>query len=446
MAATESARGEPTKKLFIDTLVRDVDLQGAIVDLVDNCVDGAKRVRPKGNFEGLIVKISITPSLFQVIDNCGGIPLDLAKEYAFRFGRADTHQGAVTHSVGHFGVGMKRTLFKIAEKFTVLSVTVKDGFQLDVDVDAWKASNDWNFPLKDVVRLEAADSSRVVGTVIQVAKIKNDIASVFKLDSFLDGLRERLRLAHTQALMQGLEIEFNGQHLDPLELTIKESVLIKPHVQTGKYDLPGGTVTFRMITGVGERESDEAGWYVFCNGRLLLSSDQTSETGWGEPPAVKFHQQFDRFRGYLYLEADNPGLLPWNTTKTGISSDSDVYKRQKIMMRAATQQVTKFLNKVRVEEKQYAAGTITSTPLANAINKAKDLDVNDSKNFRSITAKFEWPSSIVKSPKDPAEKKIAYNVPIEQFNAVKETLGLVSPADVGLATFEYYYSMQIEEA
>jgi hypothetical protein len=33
---------EPTKAFFIDMLTRDIPLDQAILDLVDNCVDGAK--------------------------------------------------------------------------------------------------------------------------------------------------------------------------------------------------------------------------------------------------------------------------------------------------------------------------------------------------------------------------------------------------------------------
>jgi hypothetical protein len=33
----------PTKKLFIDTLIRDVSLKDAILDLVDNAIDGYTR-------------------------------------------------------------------------------------------------------------------------------------------------------------------------------------------------------------------------------------------------------------------------------------------------------------------------------------------------------------------------------------------------------------------
>ncbi len=56
----------PTKEFFIDILVRDVALAPAINDLVDNCVDGAKRLRPRGNFAGLDVAIEFDQKRFSI--------------------------------------------------------------------------------------------------------------------------------------------------------------------------------------------------------------------------------------------------------------------------------------------------------------------------------------------------------------------------------------------
>jgi len=39
-------RVDPTKDLFISMLVKDLSLEDAIHDLIDNSVDGAKRLTP----------------------------------------------------------------------------------------------------------------------------------------------------------------------------------------------------------------------------------------------------------------------------------------------------------------------------------------------------------------------------------------------------------------
>src|SRR5437867_3411240 len=80
----------PEKRFFISMIVKDIELIPAILDLVDNSIDGAKRVRPEGGddrFAGLHVRLELSPEKFTISDNCGGIEADHARDYAFRFGR-----------------------------------------------------------------------------------------------------------------------------------------------------------------------------------------------------------------------------------------------------------------------------------------------------------------------------------------------------------------------
>ena len=110
--------GSPSKELFITMLTRDITLIDAISDLVDNCVDGAIKLRRKRKFTGLEVDITVNGNCFNIKDNCGGIDKDLAQNYAFRFGRpSKTPQ--IDYSVGQFGIGMKRALFKMGKHFEI---------------------------------------------------------------------------------------------------------------------------------------------------------------------------------------------------------------------------------------------------------------------------------------------------------------------------------------
>ena len=97
-------------------LTRDVLLTRAIIDLVDNSIDGAKRLRSEGDYSGLKVIIRFSEEEFSIEDNCGGISIPTARDYAFRFGRPKDAP-STTSSVGQFGVGMKRTFFKLGRFF-----------------------------------------------------------------------------------------------------------------------------------------------------------------------------------------------------------------------------------------------------------------------------------------------------------------------------------------
>jgi hypothetical protein len=139
---------EPTKEFFVSMLVRDIELIPALVDLVDNSVDGARRLRGSDRFDGLYVRIDATAEMFRIEDNRGGIPIDIARRYAFRFGRTD-ETPQLARSVGQFGVGMKRALFKLGPDFEIRSVEAASDFVLKVNVPVWTDQTSWDFEFSD---------------------------------------------------------------------------------------------------------------------------------------------------------------------------------------------------------------------------------------------------------------------------------------------------------
>jgi len=60
----------PTKELFIEMLTRDISLIPAIVDLVDNSTDGAKRLKGDDSYSDLNVRLSLDADEFKLSDNC----------------------------------------------------------------------------------------------------------------------------------------------------------------------------------------------------------------------------------------------------------------------------------------------------------------------------------------------------------------------------------------
>jgi DNA gyrase/topoisomerase IV subunit B len=75
---------QPTKELFIYMLTRDVKLEKAIIDLIDNSIDGAINNSTNEDLSPFRIDITIDKEEFSIKDNCGGINLDIAREYAFK--------------------------------------------------------------------------------------------------------------------------------------------------------------------------------------------------------------------------------------------------------------------------------------------------------------------------------------------------------------------------
>ena len=358
-AKEERISAEPTKDLFISMLVKDIELPAAVMDLVDNSVDGARRLKGKGPYRGLNIDLTFNRRLFKLQDNCGGIPRNL-EEYAFRFGRPRNMPKAarVKHSVGQFGIGMKRGLFKMGSQFTVESESDDSRFSVKVDVPEWAEDDSWTFPFRRLRRR----ANPQIGTVITVEELFAPIAERFSNPLFESDLMADIALRHQDSLTHGLVIRVNDNPVVATPLAICSSAAIKPVFQrlpplNGKGQMP---LRVRLYCGLASHEKRaprDAGWYIFCNGRLIVNANQTDLTGWGVGNP-RFHPQYSAFRGYVFFDSDDPGRLPWNTMKTSVDSETEEYAATRQVMISAMRPVTNFLNRLAAEDQATDSGPL----------------------------------------------------------------------------------------
>jgi hypothetical protein len=432
MAKTDTVNASPTKRFFIAVLVKDISFLDAIVELVDNSVDSVRAESGTSDITRKIIEIEYDKKSFSIKDNAAGISIDHAKKHVFRFGR-DEDAPPTPGSVGEFGVGMKRALFKICRHFEVESWTTTEHFQVVVDVDKWESEPEqdptgWTFPM---VIAEKNTAQLPSGTHITANKLPEYSIEQLSNDNFGTQLMLALKHAHTESLNAGLTITVNGQNVGAEVETLLLSDEIKPIAYTQKFQVSRKVVEVRMIVGVGEAELAKAGWYVFCNGRQIEQAEKTEKTGWNtaldqDQKTPKVHWQFRRFRGFLFFKSDEPDALPWNTTKTGLDVEAPAYRRVRNEMLSAMRQVIDFLNQVDAESESEG-----DTPLNSALESASPTalrDLPDNRNF------YFKPSS------NRPEKKmrISYTVSANIGQTVKESLGVTANKEVGEKTFQYY--------
>jgi hypothetical protein len=427
----------PTKEFFIFMLTKDIGTTRAILDLVDNSIDGAKSMRPKGDWKGLYVKIVANPKRFVITDNCGGISIDVARNYAFRFGRSsDAH--ALRHSIGQFGVGMKRALFKLGKKFKIESATTNSRFVVEEDVEKWQRTNEWEFNFREREENRKKIALSETGTTITVSSLNDAIAESFSLDNFQNALADELADAHVKSIANGLEISLNQIPLKHHKLVLLNAQKLKPAHK--KLVLNGrGHVDVNLYAGIGDSSPSDAGWYVFCNDRLILSADRSKVTGWGETREATipfYHNQFARFRGYVFFSADQTNLLPWNTTKTGVDADSPRYRATRLEMVKMMRPVIDFLNRLDAEKD---APNPDEGPLQELISESKPTPL-DSLQIQPV---FSSPKS-APIPQAPEMARIQYKKPLDKVERVKKTLKVTTLRAVGEKTFDYYFKNECE--
>jgi hypothetical protein len=435
----------PTKELFISMLVRDITLNDAIGDLIDNSVDGSLLIRPNRDYKGLKINIHLGQDSFIIEDNCGGIPYEIARDYAFRFGRS-SGTPSIKGSVGQFGIGMKRALFKMGRSFEVVSKSKRSYFRLKVNVDTWESLPEWNFTFDELLVVpddESDNPDAELGTTITVSGLFREVRERFVLETFVSELQEEIELEHLANIDRGLQISINDNILDSHQLLIINSDQFKPSYWEHKF--PNGLLV-RAIAGISNHNLRYGGWYIFCNDRMVLGPEQTNVSGWGarQPVSIpKYHGQFDRFRGFVYFESAETSLLPWNTSKNNMDVDSQAYRYVKQQMITMMRPVIDFLNKLHVEAQKPEQ---EEKPLKMSLEQSSTVTMPVSKVFEQApmlpeTFSFPSPATQVKRSQDVV---ISYVRDENKVEKAKKILGVNTAKEVGERTFDYYYENECE--
>lgn len=432
---------EPTKAFFVEMLTRDIALEQAILDLVDNSVDGAKALQSAGThpFEGRNIQIEFSKEQFRIIDNCGGFDSETARNYAFRFGRpAGTPR--THHSIGQFGVGMKRALFKFGHHFMVRSATTNDDWAADVNVSEWETQDGWHFPWA-IFNEDENISKANPGTEIVVTNLRPEVAWKFSTNIFENAILGLIKSKHRQFIASGLTITVNGHHIDASSLHLLVATDKKLHPGTDELIFSAQDKTdvkVRIIVGVGHSAPREAGWYIVCNGRVVIEADRRSTTGWGmieeQSNSIvipSFHNQFARFRGIVYFDSDDSARVPWNTTKTDVDQDNPVWQESFRRMMEMMRPVITFLNDLDTDIDEH---TRDHSPLLDYVSKAAAIRPET----LPIHSTFIAPArgSISKGPKT---VKVQFSKPVDQVDFLMQELSVVSAKAVGERSFELIY-------
>ncbi|MCE0497845.1 MAG: ATP-binding protein [Methylacidiphilales bacterium] len=381
----------PAKDFFVSMLTRDIDLHDAILDLLDNCVDGAIRTRSRektedDSLEGFWAEIKFDEKRFVIEDNCGGIPWKIAKEYAFCMGKpegAETKDG----TIGVVGIGMKRAIFKMGRECHVHSSHKDDAFLVTIP-KSWFA-DDKKWGVFDAEHEQPAKKIRH-GTIIEISELEKEAKIAFgKGSSFRASFPLIVAESYSYLIEKGFRVRINGDEVKRRAIKIcfespenpkKKGRLIRPYVYESKFnDVEVFVVIgYRSRLPTQEEQDDdtkanyaanEAGWTVVCNDRVVLSNDRTIKTGWGFGGVPNFHNQFSSIAGIVEFKSRYTANLPVTTTKRGIDTSKDIYTLVRQRMQEGLKCFTKNTNRWKGFESE----------LKSRFDKLKFLDLKELK-------------------------------------------------------------------
>jgi hypothetical protein len=192
-----------------------------------------------------------------------------------------------------------------------------------------------------------ADQPNTGRTSITITDLHPAISQRLSQPSFARDLKQRIASTYALFLKAGIEISINGQPVEPA-LPILATAPLAPARRQWTSD----GVEVLLIAGVSPID-DQAprGWYVFCNGRMVLEADKSAETGWGDV-LPQFRSKYNHFLGYVYFRSSDVRLLPWRTTKQGVERESPVYQQALGEMRVQARPVLNYLNDLYPSDSQ----------------------------------------------------------------------------------------------
>lgn len=360
----EPVDASPVKSFFVSMLTRDIKLEEAILDLLDNCVDGILRTNGhltgKKPYEGHWAEIEFDKNTFSISDNCGGIPWNL-RDYAFRMGRSMDRPSDADGTVGVYGIGMKRAIFKMGEDCLISTQNGANGYDVEITPQWVHDEKNWDIPVTATKKRMRED-----GTELVIGRLYPGVAALFS-DDAKDFTAELERLVSTHyafIIDKGFAVHINKHLVKPrptrLIFTKRSGPMtpaIQPYIFKTEVD---GVEVFVTIGFNGPIPTDEdleaeqegtrrsamdAGWTVLCNDRAVLYCNREVLTGWGEAGVPKYHNQFIAISGIVEFKAADASRLPTTTTKRGVDASSPLYLQVKNKMREGMKIFTDYTNR-----------------------------------------------------------------------------------------------------
>jgi Histidine kinase-, DNA gyrase B-, and HSP90-like ATPase len=327
----------PAPAYIFGYLTADVQSAACIFDLIDNSIDAARAVmspkKGKGlpaNYKGFEIKLILSADIVRIEDNCSGISESSFADTVFRSGMKSAHE----YGIGHFGVGLKRAILKLGNRCVIETDDGKSTLKLEFTRDQLENAVDFQLPATK------SPSSGSTYTTIEVTNIPDDIKRDLVATRWKDALIDNIGRRYGLFIKKGLVITVGGAKVTPFSPQPVQNKYIA--LQHEKFVSHG--VEVEILAGVHERYrfgktakgnigadpnnlivhreiAPEFGWYVVCNDRVIVLHDQTAKTGW----TTNWHNEYGGFVGWVHFRSQDPSLLPWDTRKTDIIDNHEVY-------------------------------------------------------------------------------------------------------------------------
>ena len=346
MVEKNLADTRPTKEYLVHGLTQDVSVEECIFDLIDNSIDAFPEHSDEivSEYNGYTINLILQKNLFLISDHGKGIDKIFLQKDTLRFGTKTDHH---TTSIGFYGIGLNRAIFKLGKKINITTETNLERSIINLDVAKFLKDNDnWSLPIYSE-QLKGKN-----GTFIKIEDLNSEISDCFTNPEWVNSFCNQISIRYSEFLKKNLKIKVNEKEITPHLVSIRTNsgfkTLKKEFTHKGiKVIISLGQSAEHFFTYEKSYNSEknatpqECGWFVYCNDRAVKLFDWTPDTGWH----TKFHSEHTGFIGKAYF-IGTAGKLPWNTSKTDIDLNNETYKKSLETMKRFSEEWRKHTNKV----------------------------------------------------------------------------------------------------
>ena len=352
---------KPTKKYLVDGITKDITIEDSIFDLIDNSIDAFpenKNGSLPEDYNNYKIELTLNSDIFSITDHGTGMNSQTLQNNALRFGSHPKHHDT---SIGHFGIGLNRALFKLGKIATIKTCTVKENIQLTFDSNKFLGDdNYWDLPLT----INKTNNKDQTGTSISIENLNKEVAEKFSSSEWLKSFIISISQRYALFLVKNLVISINKKNITTIPVKISDASGFKKLENSFKHNSIdiniqlGQHLDFLFPYEQTEDKKNsitrkECGWFVYCNGRAIKLFDWSTDTGWFTKP----HSEHTGFIGLVEF-IGHPSKLPWNTSKSNIDLNNETYKKALLIMKDFSEKWRTHTGKVKRGQLFYPSSEI----------------------------------------------------------------------------------------
>ncbi len=319
------------------SLVRDIDCKDSILDLIDNSIDSIRTsvlsddgdVDDNGmvvDFSGYEINIGFDKKSFYIEDNGAGIDPIAMQERLLVIGEMSNKD----YGIGRFGVGLKRALLKIGNKYRIETSWSGEIYLIEFTANELTDAN------KNIIAKYIKIDESPSYTQIRIFDMSEDaIREIFQTEEWRNYLSREIGIRYSIFIKKGLVIKYRNVPIEAYcpglrqykSITVQDATLegvphgIKVKICAGlheKYIFE--EEVSHNVANANKELTGEYGWYYVCNDRVIKIACIEEKYGWSK----RWHPEYYGFVGWIYFSG-NAKDLPWNTKKTDIDPSSEVF-------------------------------------------------------------------------------------------------------------------------